>query len=465
MSSAFLIGFLEALECSLLLLVLASHPGVLRGFRFLLAGTVLGIFMGSAVSYLPASLASVHNNDLWSTLRHAAEATIFILPLYVLSLEKRGHFSASSKIPDQMLALMGFFFSVFDARLAGLSVHDAAIILEKPVSTPAIALLGAALALSVLIVLKAPGLIRKIRPERFFTASSVLLAAATLRLLTGGVAAIEETHTVEALRLGIQAMVSSLSIHIQQALMLWPLEFIPTGSEGLFEFLAGPQMATTVLVLGLTAPAVSVLMSVMGRPDPDLKGLELAAHRRLKLAFFRMELVYRGAPPLICFFLVLGALHLVTASANPMSEPKPIPLEEVESKERGGVLLIPVSGPHGDFSDGMLRKFSYRYGTDVIRFLTIMKPDGTVGVGLDECEICDPPDWNEKARGYAQRGENLVCKYCMTPIPTSSVNRPGGCNPIPLSFAIKDGQITIETGELVRVWRESQKLQKKGTHL
>lgn len=460
MSSAFLIGFIEALEISLLLVVLASHPGVLRGFRFLLAGTVLGILMGSAVSYLPASLASVHNNDLWSTLRHAAEATIFILPLYVLSLEKRGHFSASSKMPDQMLALMGFFFSVFDARLAGLSVHDAAIILDKPVSTPAIALLGAALALSALLVLKTPGFMEKLRPERFFTASSVLLAAATLRLLTGGVSAIEETHTVEALRLGIQSIVSGLSTHIQQALMLGPLEFIPTGSAGLFEFLTGPQMATTVLVLGLTAPAVSVLMSVLSMPDPDLKGHKLAAHRRLKLAFFRMELVYRGAPPLICFFLVLGALHFVTASVNPMSEPKPVPLEEVH-----GVLLIPVSGPHGDFSDGMLRKFSYRYGRDVIRFLTIMKPDGTVGVGLDECEICDPPEWNEKARGYAQRGENLVCKYCMTPIPTNSVNRPGGCNPIPLSFAIEDGQITIEIGELVRVWREARKLQKKGTHL
>ena len=130
MTPAFFIGFHETLECSLLLMVLASHPGVRRGFRFLLAGTVLGIFMGSALSYLPASLASVHNNDLWSTLRHTAEVAIFLAPLYVLSLEKRGHPLVSGKMPDYMLALMGFIFSVFDARLAGLSVHDMAIILH-----------------------------------------------------------------------------------------------------------------------------------------------------------------------------------------------------------------------------------------------------------------------------------------------------------------------------------------------
>ncbi|MCK4911864.1 MAG: hypothetical protein KAR83_09480, partial [Thermodesulfovibrionales bacterium] len=363
MTPAFFIGFLEALECSLLLLVLASHPGVRQGFRFLLAGAVLGIFMGSALSYLPASLAPIHNNDLWSTLRHSAEVAMFMAPLYVLSLEKRGHPLVSSKMPDYMLALMGFIFSVFDARLAGLSVHDIAIVLERPASTPAIAMLGTALALSVLLVLKAPGMIEKLRPERFFTASSVLLAAATLRLLTGGVGAIEETHTVEAIRLGLQAIGTGLCIQIQQALMLVPLEFIPTGSEGLFRFLSGPQMATTVLVLGLTAPAVSVLMSVLSRPDPDLSGHKQAAHRRLHLAFFRMDLVYRGAPPLICFFLVLGALHFVTASVNPMNEPRPVPL--LESKERAGVLVIPVSGPYGDISDGMLRKFSYLYGREV----------------------------------------------------------------------------------------------------
>ncbi|MCK4912037.1 MAG: DUF2318 domain-containing protein, partial [Thermodesulfovibrionales bacterium] len=108
---------------------------------------------------------------------------------------------------------------------------------------------------------------------------------------------------------------------------------------------------------------------------------------------------------------------------------------------------------------------SYLYGREVIRFIAIMKPDGTVGVGLDECEICDPPKWNKKAQGYAQRGDHLVCKYCMTPIPTNTVNRPGGCNPIPLPFVLEDGRITIETGELIRIWRAAEKLDKKGSHL
>jgi len=107
----------------------------------------------------------------------------------------------------------------------------------------------------------------------------------------------------------------------------------------------------------------------------------------------------------------------------------------------------------------------YYAGSKQVLFLAIMKPDGTVGIALDQCEICRPADWNKDARGYAQQGANLFCKYCVTPITTNSVNTPGGCNPIPVPFTIVESTIVIDRGELVSVFDKAEALERKGTHL
>ncbi len=454
------IAFREALECSLILLVLASHPRVRENMGLLLGGAGLGILIGAVMSYLPASIGIAHNDTLWSTFRHIAETSLFILPAVILLIEGKDFAPPSKKDLGFSLFVLGLFLTVFDARLTGLFVHERALILESPAATPALALLGAGLGFTALLVIVP---LKRLRPERLFTPAALVLAAATLRILTGGIEAAQEVHTIEALRLGLQGFFSGVSLQIRDALMLTPHEFIEAGGGWFFDFLGGQRMSATVLVLLLTAPPVMVLMSVVSRPDPDVSGVKKGAERRLALSFFRMDIILKGAPPLICFFLVLGALHFVSASLNPLNEARPVVIEEDEASE--GILSIPVSGTYGDISDGVLRKFSFRYGNRVIRFLALMKPNGTLGVGLDECAVCSPPDWNEKASGYAQRGDHLVCKYCMTPIPVNAVNKPGGCNPIPLPFKLADERLQIETSDLIRVWRGAQKLEKKGTHL
>ncbi|KKL80356.1 hypothetical protein LCGC14_2005580 [marine sediment metagenome] len=457
------IAFREALECSLILLVLASHPRVRQGMGSLLSGALLGILAGAAMSYLPATISFLHDDTLWSTFRHIAETSLFILPAVLLFIEGKNFAPPTKKDMGFSLFVLGLVITVFDARLTGFYFHEIALIQDSPAATPALALLGAGLAFTALLAI---GPLKRLRPERLFTPAALVLAAATLRILTGGIEATEEVHTIEALRLGLQGFFSGVSSQIRDALMLAPHEFIETGGGRVFDFLSGQRMSTTVLVLLLTAPPVMVLMSAVSRPDPDVSGIEKAAERRLTLSLFRTDIILKGAPPLICFFLVLGALHFVTASLNPLNEARPVFIEEdKEDEARAGVLIIPVSGPYGELSDGILRKFSYRYGNRVIRFMALMKPNGTLGVGLDECAVCSPPQWNEKASGYAQRGDHLVCKYCMTPIPANSVNKPGGCNPIPLPFVLVDERLEIETAELIRVWRGAQKLEKKGTHL
>ena len=98
-------------------------------------------------------------------------------------------------------------------------------------------------------------------------------------------------------------------------------------------------------------------------------------------------------------------------------------------------------------------------------FIVIMKADGTIGVALDQCEICRPADWNKDAKGYAQKGENLICKYCVTPIATNAVNAPGGCNPIPVPFKITNNTIVLSKGMLISTFDKAEALEKGGTHL
>jgi uncharacterized membrane protein len=180
------------------------------------------------------------------------------------------------------------------------------------------------------------------------------------------------------------------------------------------------------------------------------------------MAFFRKELIYKTMPVMATFISLVVILHAVNVSLNPLYEPPPVPVRESES---GEVIKIQLSDKSGSFDDRKMRKYLYYYGNKQVIFIAMLKPDGTVGVALDECEICRPADWNTDAKGYAQKGDHLICKYCMTPIASATLNNPGGCNPIPIPFKSDDSAITIKTSDLVSTFNKLQELEKKGTHL
>lgn len=90
-----------------------------------------------------------------------------------------------------------------------------------------------------------------------------------------------------------------------------------------------------------------------------------------------------------------------------------------------------------------MKKYVWSYAGHVVPFFTVRRPDGSLAVALDLCEICQP-------KGYAQLGAGHVfCKYCKTPIPVATVGEPGGCNPIPLPAArVQGSALRIPTAEL-----------------
>ena len=136
----------------------------------------------------------------------------------------------------------------------------------------------------------------------------------------------------------------------------------------------------------------------------------------------------------------------------------------VVAEEDRELIKIPLADNNGDFADQKMRRYAYFYGDKKIVFLAIMKPDGSLATTLDECEICRPSSWNTKAIGYAQRGKNMVCKYCVTPITVETMGEPGGCNPIPFDSESDDNYIYIPLKNLIESWKWAQKLEKAGTH-
>ena len=206
---------------------------------------------------------------------------------------------------------------------------------------------------------------------------------------------------------------------------------------------------------------IIVLIKLFSMPDPLLHRLVSKAEKILRIAEFRKDLTYKSIPALAGFLLLIVMLHTSSITASPLFDPKPLPVRSADKEN----LIIPLKGALGDIADGRLHKYIYFWGNKEITFIIIVKPDGSIGVALDQCEICKPPKWNKAAQGYAQKGRYLVCKYCMTPIAPETVNKPGGCNPIPVPFRLADDAVIIRIDELVRVFSAAEKLQKKGSHL
>ncbi|MDR1487445.1 MAG: Fe-S-containing protein [Deltaproteobacteria bacterium] len=93
-------------------------------------------------------------------------------------------------------------------------------------------------------------------------------------------------------------------------------------------------------------------------------------------------------------------------------------------------------------SDGNLHRHVYKTesGTPV-RFIVIKKSQTAFGVGLDACDICGQS-------GYYQRGDQVICKLCDVVMNKTTIGFPGGCNPVPLAFSLKEGKMHIKTEDL-----------------
>lgn len=458
MVEPFLIAFRESLQCSVLVTLLMAFPPVheKRGYRgSLLAGVFAALTAGFLAGYIPYNGSHLWTNESWTFWRYVSEAFIFYLGVVFLIIKTSPPFMLRAG-----LFFLGFILFLFEARSVGFLLQDIGAM--KAMARPVLAWGVAGTVLGFFPLLFSRKIAGMLPLGRIFSLASLLMVIGALQFSFGGVKELEKENILIPLQRGFQSFLIGGIKSIQSALLIQKHPFIRVSFADLADFLSSDRSAMTLTLLFLMTPPLLILAHIFSAPDPVINGIQAGAQRRARVAFFRKELVYQTVPVLTAFMILVVLLHAVNISLNPLYDPVPVPVRESGNE---AVLKIPLSDRTSDFSDKKLRKYLYYYGNKQVIFIAILKPDGSVGVALDECEICRPADWNTDAKGYAQRGEHLVCKYCMTPLPTSTLNNPGGCNPIPLPFKVSDNTIVIRLSDLTDTYKKVQELEKKGTHL
>ncbi|MDR3139046.1 MAG: Fe-S-containing protein [Treponema sp.] len=104
----------------------------------------------------------------------------------------------------------------------------------------------------------------------------------------------------------------------------------------------------------------------------------------------------------------------------------------------GEEIIIPIT----QVEDGHLHRFVYTASDNTeVRFIVIKKNAVAYGVGLDACDICGPT-------GYYERKNEVICRLCDVVMNISTIGFKGGCNPVPLAYALRSGSMVIETANL-----------------
>ena len=185
-----------------------------------------------------------------------------------------------------------------------------------------------------------------------------------------------------------------------------------------------------VMILALAA--TMLLMEWRRRRVPSTEDLEGAALRKAKWTARRERmwvLASCGAAGL--FMLTITAEFIYAKSETELST-------AVNLAVADGVARIPVSS----VNDGMLHRFAVKSDGVTIRIIAIRRPDQSIAVAFDACEICG-------SQGYYQKGPNVICKNCASAINIPTIGQQGGCNPIALESRVEGDQIVIPADKLL----------------
>jgi uncharacterized membrane protein len=133
----------------------------------------------------------------------------------------------------------------------------------------------------------------------------------------------------------------------------------------------------------------------------------------------------------------LAAVFILTA-VKAYSE-KTVVLSPAEPMTiQGEEIIIPIE----KISDWHLHRYNYTAAENIeMRFIVIRKNEAAYGVGLDACDICGPT-------GYYERKDGVVCRLCDVVMNTSTIGFKGGCNPVPLAYTMRAGNMVIQTADL-----------------
>ena len=136
---------------------------------------------------------------------------------------------------------------------------------------------------------------------------------------------------------------------------------------------------------------------------------------------------------LIVFALCLTAVKGYDTRVIELSAPETYTVD-------GDRILVPMD----EVNDFHLHRFEYKTGNGVdVRWIVVRKPNSAAyGVGLDACDVCGNA-------GYYERNGLVVCRRCDVVMNTSTIGFKGGCNPIPLSYEVADGNLVFALEDIL----------------
>ncbi|MDR0629768.1 MAG: Fe-S-containing protein [Treponema sp.] len=188
---------------------------------------------------------------------------------------------------------------------------------------------------------------------------------------------------------------------------------------------AGYNLVLLYLLMGISFSLALVLWIQSLRPPAGYKNP--AEHRKIKAALRnrrRWSGVVTGGY-LVSIFILTGLKAY---------NEREVVLSPAEAMNiQGDEILIPLE----QVQDGRLHRFAYITADNTeVRFIVIKKNEVAYGVGLDACDICG-------ATGYYERKNEVICRLCDVVMNKSTIGFKGGCNPVPLSYTNRSGNMII----------------------
>lgn len=277
--------------------------------------------------------------------------------------------------------------------------------------------------------------------SRFFDFPQILLSLALVKLLAGGVRGFAELSLIPAVQAGLMKLVHDMVHQVLVMLMVPDHLVLSTTAWNFIGILFGDAAGLWLSLVILALPLAVFLRKRFSEAVPLPAGLGPGAARRKFTKAFRDDRALKSLPVVIFLLFIVSAWFARTGeSAAKLYVPAPQPVAA-----DAGAVRIPLRAPAADLRDGAIHTFSLSLEGETVRLLIMKKPDGTMAVCLDACEIC-PPD------GYGQGREHVVCLYCNTPIPFDTVGKPGGCNPVPLPAFVSDTEVKTALKDIAEQW-------------
>jgi uncharacterized membrane protein len=204
-------------------------------------------------------------------------------------------------------------------------------------------------------------------------------------------------------------------------------------SKGVFEFVkitVNYDNWFLYLIMAVTLPLPLLLWAANFRPRGHFENP--AQYRKIKAAARGIR--RQSALILACY--ILSVLSLTVVKAYDQREVTLSPAEPMNIA--GDIITIPIE----NIDDGHLHRFAYISSEGIeVRFIVIKKNASAWGVGLDACDICG-------ATGYYERDDDVICKLCDVVMNKQTIGFKGGCNPVPLTHAVADGNMVIQLQDL-----------------